>query len=423
IYEAVQNGWLTGKLSSGLVVNLDSPEAAQLRQQYREAEEYEQRRIFVLYPPPEARVEKQLQRVEQGDTEAWIELAYELPLKPDSRFYETNGDSDLAMSYGWQSANQDTRERVLIAAQRYVLLETERSLDFLPTNNCPHWAMTEYKALLLLLQQGQWQGIAQAPDQVFRRWCIVALWYPFEQHARSRSGPLLRHLAAERPVVFADAVSELLSTVGRTDNCYTLATNLEETWSAAVEDMLLQHLRAGNLSKQSRMVLLERACRIGSSRIQALARGELDGLITDFDEARLDEAITLVDVLLSSSAGTAWPSIWGLIQKAPNIGRRVVEGIAYVGSHLNFTQSLSDDAIADLHIWLEKQYPQAEDPQHGGGAYSVGTRDMIADMRNRLLRVLDSRGAVTAIDRVIAEFPGHAWLKWHRNEARKVLLR
>ncbi len=81
---------------------------------------------------------------------------------------------------------------------------------------------------------------------------------------------------------------------------------------------------------------------------------------------------------------------------------------------------LTEDQLADLYVWLVRQYPHAEDPKHDG-TYIVELRDRVTNWRNSILHHLKERGthqACEAIQRISHELPELDWLKWTLWEAR-----
>jgi hypothetical protein len=87
--------------------------------------------------------------------------------------------------------------------------------------------------------------------------------------------------------------------------------------------------------------------------------------------------------------------------------------------------NISESDAADLYIWLEKQFPTADDPQHDG-AHFVSNRDSIKDYRDGTLRVLEHRGtpaAIEALSRIERELPHLDWMYRVVASAKATMLR
>ena len=91
-----------------------------------------------------------------------------------------------------------------------------------------------------------------------------------------------------------------------------------------------------------------------------------------------------------------WPVIFPLIDVDPEFGREVFLSFAEElrrDRSRDWAARLPTDQAADLFVWMEQNFPQAEDPHHPSGAvYSVTPRDMIGQMRDRFSYALASRG-------------------------------
>jgi hypothetical protein len=122
-----------------------------------------------------------------------------------------------------------------------------------------------------------------------------------------------------------------------------------------------------------------------------------------------------------------WPHLWLAMQQDTAFGREVMLELAkrsdkYIAS---LGQKLIEDQVADLYLWLARQYPHAEDPQHEEGHY-VGPRERVANLRDALLRHLKDLGTLgscAAIRRIMRELPELHWLKWVLLDAQHITRR
>src|SRR6266540_2640832 len=93
------------------------------------------------------------------------------------------------------------------------------------------------------------------------------------------------------------------------------------------------------------------------------------------------------------------------------LAERVANGVAWGAVGL---QALTEDELADLFIWLVREYPPSEDPDIDG-IHSVAPRESVARWRDSLVEHLKARGterAIAAIQRLVRELPELPWLKW-----------
>jgi hypothetical protein len=90
-------------------------------------------------------------------------------------------------------------------------------------------------------------------------------------------------------------------------------------------------------------------------------------------------------------------------------------------------QSLTEDQLADLYLWLEAQYPHTQDPQHKDGeAHAVTPDESVRWWRDDVLRQLQQRAtpfAITALERLCTALPDNLWLPRLLRDARILMLR
>ena len=105
-----------------------------------------------------------------------------------------------------------------------------------------------------------------------------------------------------------------------------------------------------------------------------------------------------------------------------SLDRAVVQWVAHGSEAYTATigSRLREEQLADLYIWLTREFPHDEDPQFDK-AHSVGPRENIGHWRDSILRYLENVGtyeAVEAIARIQEEIPDLDWLKWSLSKAR-----
>jgi len=89
---------------------------------------------------------------------------------------------------------------------------------------------------------------------------------------------------------------------------------------------------------------------------------------------------------------------------------------------------LNEKQLADLYIWLVRQYPHNEDPDHSNDvmAHAVGTRESVANLRDGTLEQLKNFGtphACNEIQRIAQDFPELTWLKKMLIDAQNIMRR
>ena len=106
-------------------VTLDSPQAQKMREDYLQANKWEQGGPTArppVVPPPHERIATLLDRCEAGDASAWWQLNLEMTLEPDSSHYGSDLELDLTELPGWKAASDVTRTRMVAAAKQYLMV-------------------------------------------------------------------------------------------------------------------------------------------------------------------------------------------------------------------------------------------------------------------------------------------------------------
>ena len=125
--------------------------------------------------------------------------------------------------------------------------------------------------------------------------------------------------------------------------------------------------------------------------------------------------------LLEHARDAGWTVVWPAVQADTEFGRKTFEAVAHFGSFDSSVASgLNEDHIADLYLWLCREYPPSEDP-HFEEAHAVGPRENIGTWRSSLLYHLRDRGtleACVAIERIVSEQTGNECQQWILFQAR-----
>ena len=135
-----------------------------------------------------------------------------------------------------------------------------------------------------------------------------------------------------------------------------------------------------------------------------------------------ERSIAAGQALMNCSKDAGWPVIWPAISQDNEFGRSIVSWVARAPEAYNATIGLrlEEEQLADLYIWLTREFPHEEDPQFDE-AHMVEPREHIGNWRNSILRYLENVGtyeAVEAIARIQEEIPDLEWMKWSLFKAR-----
>jgi len=404
-------------------VALASDQAARQRRSYelsqpREAAEPRQEQV------PLDRIGALLDKIERGYLASWQELAARLAA------YEL--ETDLAKQPPWAALDERLRQRVLGAAKR-LLGRRGRSSPAWTTVVTPsregatgsftvrRAALGAYRALVLLMRsEPAW--LREQDVEFWRRWStlVVRSWLfsmeDDEPHLR-----LAGMAFAKAPGAAITALRHEIDSEGQGDRLSVLE-RLRYAWGVeGVGRALFTKARRGRL----RPVVLRQLLR-------ALVEHEVPGaaehamrLVTlpppQEGEARMI-AVAAAAILLAGPQPAGWDRAWRAIGAETAFGREVIGQVASSSHDHGITRlgkQWHEGRIADLYLWIEREFPLAEDPAFGG---LVTERHAIADLRRQLGELLKLRGtaaACAALRRIEAALPEHPWLRLVRLEAER----
>ena len=166
---------------------LGSENAQKVKASYEEEQEWAKEKDRPpLSPSPAERVARRLEECENRDVATWCHLTRELSLEPTSTHYGSSFEWDLMKLPGWLSADETTRERIVAAAERFVLSQPLDSSDWLGTGEFSLLVLSGYSALALLLKMKPAIINGLTADQI-GKWCPIILAFPFSDDDSDRA--------------------------------------------------------------------------------------------------------------------------------------------------------------------------------------------------------------------------------------------
>ena len=401
-------------------VKLNSPEAEEMKEHYLKMQEWTNRAKPhpILDPPPAKRIALCLDECESGNLSAWWHLNRDITLEPNSTVYRHELESDLTVLPGWKAADATTKARIVETAKRYVLEQDQKTQEWLGTNTIHHPAFAGYRALRLLLQEAP-DFIFTIPTDVWKRWAPIILAYPTSSGIGDEN-PHRELVKLAYGHVPDDTIRTLLVMINKQnkegDHIF-ITREVEYCWDDRLADTLLKKAKDEKLKPVCMGSLLGDLLdhNVGEAKVFAELLVPLP--LHSSEDAR-NRAIAAARALMTHANDAGWSVVGPAIREDNEFGREVISAVAHNAESI--WERLTEAQLADLYVWLVRQYPPAEDPKHDG-AYIVEPRDRVTNWRNSILNHLKERGthqACEAIQRIFHELPELDWLKWTLWEAR-----
>ncbi len=413
-----------------LPVVLDSPAAEAGRKLYADlkAHELRSRATQTLGLPPRELVEQLLDREQAGDPDAWWRLTRVMTLEPPRNLYKDAFRTNLTAYPGWQEADPATRGRIMEASHRYVLGH-QPSPDrwFFRAGRGYFPDEAGLKALRLLCDQAPDQFGALGLD-VWSRWAPVIVGYPIsgdrdDEEARSR---LVGHAYRNAPTELLDWLARWLEEQGRRENPYLSPRLWADLPGPALIGILMDRVRDPSTNPWVLEILLDDLLTRDVPGAREFT-GSLLGPPCLADADLRPRTLAAARSLVTHAPDAGWSMIWPILQENHDFGHALVESIAAStdrASPAPFLDRLSEDHVADLYVWIVRQFPKQEGEEHDD-LESTGDRESMAFLRHGILRHLERRGTVAslaALDAIARDFPHLDWIARVRLEAEKVVM-
>lgn len=393
-------------------VILDSDEGERLKKAYFEKRKRRQKAL--LDPPPEERIDKCLKRLESGDLNGWWHLNREMTLDENSTHYGDELISDLTALPGWSISNTETKERIVSAAKMYVLKAEPENDTWLGTKVFHRPSVAGYRALNLLLKMDT-KFIDKLEVFVWTKWAASIIAYPIshnDDEAKIKQ-QLIKFAYSNAPDETTNNIFKIIDKEIKEFEHIFILGECEQIWDDNLSEKLLQLVKKYQSNQQLHGNLM-------GSLLRRSAKGSVSyalSLISDElpKKGRKRENVIEISIqVMLHTDNAGWSVIWPLIKRYPKFGQSVVLRVSDIVDmeRINIWTKLREGELSDLFIWLEGQFPRAEDPNIDG-AHMVGSRENIGNWRDSILAYLEGLGtneSCESIRKLVNKFPEHDWL-------------
>jgi hypothetical protein len=382
-----------------------------------EAQHHPQEQVQELFqpdqPPPAQRVATLLDAYEHGNYSAWSQAMHQLRCSSDGTCLGHALELDVTALPGWSAVESTLGERLIEAAKRYIQEEgSDPSVwSNLSQIHFPISALAYLQAFHLIFRQAPdfMLSISQA---AWHRLSITLLIYTVlqtDQSLRKRNEETNRQLInmayRHAPVdVIASVLQALEKEYWGCEYLYPhILGQIEECRDERLEQALLTKTQDPKVSPECMGSLLRDLLLHHIGQARSFAESLLT-LPLPSDEAKQARALSAALALITCTEDAGWFVLWPVLLHERTFALQFVTKIAQ-GSQWH-AQQLTESQVADLYIWLVREYPPAQYPVRLEGF--VGAVDSIAFWRDELLSYLKGRGtfrACYALEHIIKEVP------------------
>jgi hypothetical protein len=407
-------------------VKLDSPEAEEMKSDY---DLFQGKKISSKPESKKPSVAKQistlLDQFESGDLSAWIELNRVLSVGSSDRQYEDMFQADLEELPGWEDVDNPTEERILKAAETYVLEKEPENENWFGTSNVNFAA---YRAILLLFQKHP-DCLSSFSNAVWEKWLLTILCFPtyVSEEDDNPQNKIIKQAYSKVPDKFLETLSLLVDFEINKQMSTSILSKIELCWDEwdeglihCMENKLKEKISNHGFLEELLIVLLKKqsikARQYAISLISLPSGSDPDN---EDREQKLIAARTLV--LYADDAG--WPIVWPVIQEDSDFGKDLIlrfsDSYDWKGKYIQ--NRLTEKQLGDFFIWLETHFPHSQDPQITTAVFSPKLE--VYFFKQYILNSLKGRGtkqACAALRLLVDTFPEIDELEYVLYEAQDI---
>ena len=413
---------------------INSPEGRKVKAEYLKNERWirrfnNRRDKPLLKPSPVERVIKLLNKFEEGRKNAWWQLNLEMTLEPNSQYYGDEFESDIRNLPVWKQVDSNLQIRLLNAAKEYIQRPPDLDTSWIGTNTLNRPYMAGYRAFVLIMNLDP-KFISSLNQTVWKTWAPIFIAYPLNSDENDEPHTSLMKKAYENA---SDEILHVFSQIVDRDNekhdHVFLKQRLLNCWDEKLACFIFEKTQASHIKYKSKESLFDSLFERNYFPAIEFAKGFVKKPIPaegDMYNLYVYLTVCLIICCPEDASKLIFPKIDENEKFGHDLIKKISEEREYRHGNISvFAGRIPEEDIARLYIWIEKRYPQKDDPIHHG-AYSPGDKDNIAEFRNGLIRNLTDRGTFEACEQlgyIYQQFPENDWLKWTMIDARENALR
>jgi hypothetical protein len=411
-------------------IDIHSALAERCRRAYRGYEEMAKRsrRIPAIEPPPQERIKRLLELIDRGDISRWVALNMELTLDVDSTHFGDPLYSDITGTPGWRKGDAATRNRILVAAERYLERYQPSACRTVDEDVLVADDAAGFRALVLLAKERP-GAVETLSSSTWKKWAAIALAFPTGSGFESdeQFAQIVNAAYQKAPNDLIDALLRLIDKENRKTSRLFVLRKVNFSWDDRLGAALVQKVKDTSLRATAFGDLLRELLSHSVPETTEYALSLVEQVLP-VDESGSSKSREAAVALLEINHELGWPSFWRATRERPSFAKDVLLDFVHRAerSRRQLASRLSEEDVAEFFIWIMREFPLDQDPKYDGdAAYFVSARHDIVELRNQLLGNLEARGTIRsfqAINRIVEEFPQLPWLKWARAEARRRML-
>jgi len=407
-------------------IDLDSDEATKRKEYYKDDQGIaEDSQIVHANVPLEQQIDECLTAFEAGEMDAFWQLLKKLTQTSvsDLEWFSLT-QLDISKLPGWLVAKKEVQNRIVKAANLYLNECDQRSYNWANSEQISLPFIAGCKALYLLMHTDLVQFNDLSAD-CWSKWAASVVTYPNEGSQDSAYFTLVQLAYQKAPIQTISSLESMLGQAKHNQQPIGLE-RFAQCWDKQLNTLIVNQLIDQPEYSKYHESLLENLIERRVVKAEELALGFLSNYLAKSNLLANKERLKVkiaARILLEHAYATIWPTIWQLIQRDQEFGREIIESINTMWLR-DPKFELTEIQLADFYLWLKRQYPEIV--RDNEDFYLYQFTDHVADLRRRILKMLEERGTPSAckeILRLSEALPELPWLKHVHLAAKNVMLK
>lgn len=400
-------------------IELDSEQARQLRAQREQVKQWERSRpsldeIDDTWINP--KIDELLQLASRGDTSAYVQASRLVTVPPRSDRYFDSFESDLTSMPRWKTLEPATHALFLEESSRFLKTAHCNPSSWLGQQHVPYEAVAAFRAVVLLMLCAP-ELLDRLEPEVWQEWAPIIVEWPKRDYQTDNTvnNDLFSRALASARVQLEEMLIRALQAA--TDSYPAKDLELRLLWGPSLVEGLLGAL--DRLAPLSESAVLNAFAALEPTAVRAALLRRLEPNAIAEDRPR---AVRAAAQLLQYDAPGSWSELSELMENDPALFHDACM-LRCEGADES-VPDLNEAALGQLFVWLEREFPRAEDPLFDG-MHGVGARETLGDWRDAILTALTLRGtpaSVKAVARIAEAFPEYEWLRRSLVRAKEALV-
>ena len=392
-------------------VKLDSDSAREQRERWsneqkwqKKQERNEREEILKVISPD--KITELLEKSEAGDMDSWWRLNNAM-----CRYQEELDDSKFEDLPGWKVINEETQNRIIECGRKFLTEQESKPEIWLGKGKIYFPAIAGYRAVKAFYEREP-EFIEKQTPEFWKRWAPITLGMPLVSNDRE-NGKIIALAYKHAPDEVVATLDVLVDDEAQRYNSLLINDLLEDCIDDRMSTFLLGKAQQQGFSPKASGEIIRFLLHHNDKATKEYVKSKIQVPLPTGEQEK-EEVVSSAASLLQNAVKEDWEFLWDLILKDNEFGRTLVfraHDSPLRGSSV--LQDISESQLADLFIWLTKEFPP-EEYKHPEGGGTVTPQISIGDWRDSVIRALMEKGTAEAcrqVERVANALPQYKWIK------------